>query len=125
MNNRSQTSFEKLEVYRLSEELSDMLWDQVNQWSRLAQDTVGRQLVRAADSVGANLAEGLGRQSSKDRVLYTRYACGSLYEVRHWLRRAEARQLLQGDELLQCKSLCAELIPRLNAYLRSSRLSAS
>jgi four helix bundle protein len=50
--------FEQLEVYRLAERLSDEVWGIVLPWNNFARDTVGKQLVRAADSVGANLAEG-------------------------------------------------------------------
>ncbi len=57
------TAFEKREVYRLSERLPDSVWDVVMGWDGFAKDTVGRQLVRAADSVGANIAEGTGRGS--------------------------------------------------------------
>jgi four helix bundle protein len=57
-----QTNFERLEIYRLAEELSDSLWTVVYTWSYLAQQTVGKQLIRAADSIGANIAEGSGRK---------------------------------------------------------------
>jgi four helix bundle protein len=55
------TNFENLRVYQLSEEISDMIWEMVVKWKRLAQDTVGKQLIKAADSIGANIAEGTGR----------------------------------------------------------------
>jgi four helix bundle protein len=55
-------SFEQLRVlYQLAEKLADEAWDIVVGWNTFAQDTVGKQLVRAADSVGANLAEGCRR----------------------------------------------------------------
>jgi hypothetical protein len=55
------TNFENLEVYKLSERLADQIWKVVIHWDILAKDTLGKQLVRAADSVGANIAEGSGR----------------------------------------------------------------
>jgi hypothetical protein len=48
------TNFENLRVYQLSEEISDLIWEIVVKWKRLAQDTVGKQLINAADSIGAN-----------------------------------------------------------------------
>jgi hypothetical protein len=48
------TNFENLKVYQLSESIADLIWDIVIKWDRLAQDTVGKQLIKAADSVGAN-----------------------------------------------------------------------
>ena len=55
------TNFENLQIYKLSEKLSDQLWKIVVRWDVLARDTVGKQLVRAVDSIGANIAEGSGR----------------------------------------------------------------
>jgi four helix bundle protein len=56
-----QSHFETLRVYRAAERLSDAVWRIVGKWSGLAKDTLGQQLVRAADSIGANIAEGDGR----------------------------------------------------------------
>jgi four helix bundle protein len=80
---------------------------------------VGKQLVRAADSVGANLAEGCGRQSFPDNRRFVRIARGSLNETRHWLRRAFRRGLLDDATITALKPLLDELAPRLNAYLSS------
>ena len=109
-----------MEVYEaLAERLSDEVWGIVLSWNNVARDTVGKQLVRAADSVGANLAEGCGRQSFPDNRRFVRIARGSLNETRHWLRRAFKRNLLDQATITALKPLLDELAPRLNAYLRS------
>jgi four helix bundle protein len=59
-------SFEQLRVYQLAEELADSIWDIVRQWDILSRDTVGKQIIRSADSIGANIAEGYGRGSYQD-----------------------------------------------------------
>jgi hypothetical protein len=46
-------SFDQLRVYQLAEKLADEVWDVVVIWNNFAKDTVGKQLVRAADSIGA------------------------------------------------------------------------
>jgi len=81
-------NFETLRIYELAETLADMIWNVVREWDSLAKDTVGKQLVRAADSVDANIAEGNGRGTYRDDRQYIRNARGSLYETKHWLRRA-------------------------------------
>jgi four helix bundle protein len=50
--------FEHLRIYGLAENLSDQVWELVIQWDDFARMTIGGQLARAADSIGANIAEG-------------------------------------------------------------------
>jgi len=111
--------FEELRVYGLAEKLADEVWPIVGQWNAFSRNTVGNQLVRAVDSVGANIAEGCGRGSYQDNRRFVRMARGSLYETRHWLRRAYRRQLLNTTQTKTLKSLIDQLGPKLNAYLKS------
>ena len=113
------TNFENLQIYQLSEKLSDQLWRIVVLWDVLARDTVGKQLVRAGDSVGANIAEGSGRGTDPEIRRFLRIARGSLYETQHWLRRAYRRGLLSEEQVTELLPLVKELTPKLNAYLRS------
>jgi len=113
------TNFEKLQVYQLSEKIADSLWNVVIAWDSFARDTVGKQIVRAADSIGANIAEGSGRGSLQDNRRFVRIARGSLYETIHWLRRSYIRKLLSQAEVKNLRALIEELSPKLNAFLRS------
>jgi four helix bundle protein len=115
----AKANFEKLRIYELAEKLSDQIWNVVIPWSSFAKDTVGKQLVRAADSIGANIAEGSGRGSSQDYRRFLRIARGSLCETLHWLRRAYVRKLLTAKQTKEIRLVIAELSPSLNAYLRS------
>jgi four helix bundle protein len=80
---------------------------------------VGKQLVRAADSIGANIAEGDGRGTFPENRRFIRVARGSLNETKHWLRRAFKRQLVNQKQVAALKPLVDELAPRLNAWLKS------
>src|SRR5437867_249403 len=113
------TNFEKLQVYQLSEKVADSVWNIVIAWDAFARDTVGKQIVRAADSIGANIAEGSGRGSLQDNRRFIRMARGSLYETIHWLRRSYLRKLLTQTEIKKLRTLIEELTPKLNAFLRS------
>ena len=115
----ARTNFENLRVYRLSENLADQISSIVLKWNPLARETVGKQLVRATDSIGANIAEGTGRGTFIDNRRFVRIARGSLNETQHWLRRAYKRRLLSGKEITILKSVIDELAPKLNAYLNS------
>ncbi len=113
------TNFENLRVYRLSEELADEVWKIVTAWDYFAKDTVGKQLVRSADSVGANIADGEGRGSYQDNRRFIKIARGSLQETQHWLRRAFKRNILSEGDIGNIKPIIDKLAPTLNAYLAS------
>jgi four helix bundle protein len=86
-------NFANLRIYQLSDKLADQVWHCVSHWNTFAQDTIGKQLVRAADSIGANIAEGSGRGSAQEFRRLLRMSRGSLFETLHWLRRAYTRKL--------------------------------
>lgn len=73
--------FQELIVYQLSEKLANTLWSIVQDWDYFAKDTVGQQIIRSADSIGANIAEGNGRYNSKDNQRFVKIARGSLNET--------------------------------------------
>ena len=70
----TRTHFETLRVYQLSETLADTIWRIVEKWRPFPRDTVGKQIVRAADSIGANIAEGTGKGMLPDHRRYVRVA---------------------------------------------------
>ena len=111
--------FENLRVYQLAEELADEIWDIAIKWDIFAKDTLGKQVVRSADSIGANIAESTGRGSYQDNRRFVRIGRGSLYETKHWLRRAYKRNLLTDEQVDKLKLMLDELAPKLNAYLNS------
>ncbi|MCT7993455.1 four helix bundle protein [Laspinema olomoucense] len=118
-HNKKNTDFKNLHVYQLSAELADLIWDIVREWDTFAKNTIGQQIVRFADSIGANIAEGCGRGSFQDNRRFVKIARGSLNETRHWLTRAAKRQLLTEEQINQIKPIVHELAPKLNAYLNS------
>jgi len=58
----TKTNFEELQVYKLSERLADQVWKIVVRWDVLARDTVGKQLIRAADSGVQTLRKGVDEE---------------------------------------------------------------
>jgi four helix bundle protein len=115
----AKSEFENLQVYKLAEKLSDQIWDIVATWDHFAKSTVGQQLVRAADSIGANIAEGNGRRDTKDNRRFVRIAWGSLNETQHFLRRAYKRTLIKKEDVDLLAPIVDALGPKLNAYHRS------
>lgn len=74
-------TIQKLSAYNKSFDFSNEVWDTVITWNFFAKDTVGKQFVKAADSISANIAEGFGRYSKKDKVRFYRISLGSLEET--------------------------------------------
>jgi len=115
----TKSNFTNLKVYQLAEQLADAVWDVVTNWEYFAKDTIGKQIVRSADSVGANIAEGEGRGSFQDNRRFVRMARGSLKETQHFLYRPFNRKRLPQKQIDQLKPIADEPAPRLNAYLKS------
>lgn len=116
------TNFEKLEIYQLAEKLADQIWDIVVCWDWFAKDTVGKQLVKAADSIGSNISEGSGRGSRVDYCRFLKIARGSFNETKHFLRRSYRRGLLTQEQVTGLTPVIDKLGPKLNAYLKAVSL---
>jgi len=88
---------EDLEIYNLSMDLSDEVWEIVMKWDYFPKDTIGKQWTRAIDSVSANISEGFGRNSFKDSRTFYYYSRGSLYESKTWFEKAKRRKLVSEE----------------------------
>ena len=63
-------------------ELGEEVWSVVEKWNYFQKDTIGKQMVRAADSIAANLSEGFGRHHFRESINFSYYSRGSLYETK-------------------------------------------
>jgi four helix bundle protein len=90
------SEFRDLAAYTRAAALADDIWREVARWDSHARWSIGMQLVRAVDSIGANIAEATGRWHPKDEVRFLRVARGSLLETEHWITTAERRGLLES-----------------------------
>jgi four helix bundle protein len=110
---------EELEVYGKSVKLAELVWNEVSGWNYFNKDTIGKQLVRAADSISANIAEGYGRYFYKENKQFCYYSRGSLLETKSWLEKAFNRKLL-SEETYKSLNHELEIIHKmLNAYIKS------
>lgn len=114
-------SYEPVESKRLythSEEIADAIWEVVISWDDFARRTTGHQLVRAADSIGANIAEAGGRFHPNDVKNFLFHSRGSLRETKFFLRRALKRNLITVEVFEQLDSNIENLSKELNAQIR-------
>ena len=110
---------EELQVYQLSMTLSDQIWEKVATWDYFAKDTIGKQLVRAADSISANVSEGHGRYHCKENINFCYYSRGSLQETKTWIAKAFKRNLLSEQDYNSLYNQLNILSVKLNNYIKS------
>jgi four helix bundle protein len=121
-------AFEPLEskrVYQRAEEVADRVWELAVSREWFAKKTIGAQLARAADSIGANIAESAGRFHPGDVRNFLYYARGSLQETRFWLRRAHSRGLLTDETLASLVADLDQLAREINACISFQKTRAS
>src|SRR2546421_12325299 len=112
---------EELDFFTDLELVIDDVWKVVTRWQPFARDSVGLQLVRASDSVGANLVEGDARFSDKESLQYFRIARASAREARFWLKRATRRALIPERDAASLLQRLESVMRRVSALIRFRR----
>jgi four helix bundle protein len=113
------TSLEELRVLKDAEAVADSIWREAVKWDRFARQVVGGQLARAADSIGANIAEDFGRFHYGEKLRFLYYARGSLFETKYWLNRSLARTLMAPGLAKGYSSRLTDVARQLNAFARN------
>ena len=111
----------ELDVYKLSELLPDLVWNEYDERPDIAKKTIGYKIIRSADSIVANIAEGYGRYTPGERKLFYRYARGSFGETKCWLRKAIRRKIIVESNVRKFTEMINELGPKLNAFIKSTK----
>ena len=110
---------EDLEIYGLSMKLGENIWGLVEKWDYFSKGTVGKQIVRASDSVSANISEGFGRFHFKETRQFSYFARGSLYETKTWLTKGYQRKLINRTDFENLLRDIDILGVKLNNYIKS------
>lgn len=113
------TELEDLQVLRMVEGVADALWKDVVQWDHFVRDTVGKQLTRAVDSIGANISESYGRYHFGEKLQFLYFARGSLFETKYWLNRILKRGLMPESQMRDYARQLSEVARTLNAFAAS------
>ena len=110
---------EDLEIYNISMEIGDEVWFSVVEWENLAKYSIGQQIVKSADSIAANIAEGFGRFHFKDRKNFMFYARGSHFETITWLTKAKNRKIISIEFYEGIISKMERLGVKMNNYINT------
>jgi four helix bundle protein len=115
------TKLEDLRVLRLAEELADSIWEEVKGLNEFEREVIGKQLVRAVDSIGANIAEAYGRYHYGEKIQFLYFARGSLFESKYWLNRIVKRGLMSSDISQKYLDHVSNLARQINAFVKNLR----
>ena len=108
-----------LRIYDAAMEIGVRIWKIAARWDYFEKKTVGSQLVRSADSIAANIAEGYGRYHFKEAKTFYYYARGSLFETKTWIQKAHQRQLIDDEEYNELNESLNSLGIKLNNFINS------
>ena len=115
------SSFEDLIVWQESQNLAVMAYELTKSFPASENFGLISQIKRASSSVSANIAEGFGRRSPKDKLHFMTISYGSLLETKNFIYLGQKLNYVthkQQESLLNQIVSCQKL---LNAYMRSMR----
>ena len=92
---KTHKDFKHLILWQKADAIFHMVCADARSWSneRIA-NSIAFQLLDAAGSISANIAEGYGRGGPKEFEQFLRYSRGSMAEVENWLFKAKEQRLL-------------------------------
>ena len=114
-------SFEKLDVWKLSRELTKNIYQISTRFPDDEKFGLTSQIRRASISVSSNIAEGSSRKSGIEQARYTEIAFGSLLEILNQLIAANDLEYITEEVINNERSLIEEIGNKLNK-LRETQL---
>ena len=115
------SSYRDLKIWQKSMELALLIYKLVKFLPKEELFSLSDQMRRAVISIPSNIAEGMGRVSTRDRAHFVEIAYGSLMEVNCQLEIAMKLGYISIEELSAENKECEE-IARMLSGLRASLL---
>lgn len=114
-----QFSFEKLEVYGKARELVKEIYQIQRKFSKEENYALGDQVRRAAVSITANLAEGSGRVSVKEKIHFVEISFSSMMEAFCELQTACDLGYITDEQLNETRPLFTDVAKMLSGLRKS------
>ena len=111
--------FTEMPVWQSAHKLVLLVYRVTDGFPREEQYALTSQIRRAAVSVSSNIAEGFGRQHSRDKAQFYYNSRGSLYEVENQSLIARDLGYLPADSHHQVKELVDATIFDLNKIIKT------
>ena len=115
-------SVRNLEIWRVGIELVKGVYEATRGWPREELYGLTNQVRRAAVSVPANLAEGIGRGTAAEAARFAHIALGSLYELDTLLEVGDSLGYGVPDDI---RVKLGRLTRQFSAFVQHQRLVAS
>ena len=126
MDHESLRTFEDLECWKACRELRIFVARKL--FKALPKDEryrLGDQVLRAARSTTANIAEGYGRFHDLDNAKFCSNARGSCWETIDHMITAHDEDLIPAELLEQGRTLASKAVALLNGYISYLRKAAA
>lgn len=117
--------FKRLDVWKIARELNKLVYVVTKGFPKDEIYGLTSQIRRAAVSVASNIAEGCGRNTNKDFVLFLHHAMGSLKEVECQAFLAKDLGYLTEDEFDKLNSEIIRLSMKLFSFIEYIKKESS
>lgn len=114
-------SFTDLEVWKTGHELVIETYKITKNFPKDEQFGLVSQMKRSSASITANIAEGFGRQHSKEKEQFYLISAGSLFELKDQLLIAKDVKYINESDFLKLADLANKCHAQLNAMLKVHR----
>jgi four helix bundle protein len=113
--------FKDLTAWKLGRELRKAVYEMTKKFPAEERYVLTAQMLRAAISVTANLAEGFGRFGYQENLQFCRHSRGSATELRDHFTTAQDAGYISEAEMTRIDELAQRYIQVLNGYIHSTR----
>lgn len=114
-------SYQDLKVWQQSMQLAEECYQVTRQFPKEELFAMTSQIRRAAASIPANIAEGWGREGTREYIQYLRVAQGSLKELETLLLLSQRVGLLAQHQLHPLLSLLTDVGKMMHSLIGSLR----
>ena len=121
MDKQKTSTFEDLVVWQRSRELREKVSNLVKGFPKNEQFCLVNQMIRAARSATANIAEGYGRYHYQENIQFCRQARGSLYELLDHFTVALDERYINQSKFEEFRTQILESVKILNGYIKYLR----
>lgn len=110
---------EELQVWQVAHKITRLVYRCTEQFPRSELFGLVSQMRRASVSMPANIAEGFGRYSLREKCRFYDIARGSLEEVAYYIRLTQELGYLTKEQSAQLTHLCIEMRKTLTGSIKA------